>query len=286
MCFAYFKRNKFEKNPKKYIKEKCSFLLSRGYTLKSYNRNAEFCFNFYIKDEENNDFNHIYFLYENDYVDCTFSNVNTKGEVNIRTLNITIPALFESFKNIEKIDYLIDIVKNNIETIDIRPLTKLQQALNLSKEKRHMEAYQIYEELYNSDRNATNTFNLFQCAVYCGKAEVEKELYKKLENYSPNLKKEPMELSGCFVRCYYGLILCEMNRNEEAVEIVDYLINVISNYTITDPTFLFVRGIPSAQMVYELIKKTFVNNDEKFKNYKEKLISILDDDTKRYEFKE
>ena len=39
-----------------------------------------------------------------------------------------------------------------------------------------MEAYQIYEELYNSDRNATNTFNLFQCAVYCGKAEVEKEL--------------------------------------------------------------------------------------------------------------
>lgn len=82
MCFAFFKMNKFEKNPKKYIKEKCSFLLSRGYTLKSYNRNAEFCFNFYIKDEENNDFNHIYFLYENDYVDCTFSNVNTKGEVN------------------------------------------------------------------------------------------------------------------------------------------------------------------------------------------------------------
>ena len=78
MCFAYFKMNKFEKNPKKYIKEKCSFLISRGYTLKTFNRNAEFCFNFYIKDEENNDFNHIYFLYENDYVDCTFSNFNTK----------------------------------------------------------------------------------------------------------------------------------------------------------------------------------------------------------------
>ena len=28
MCFAYFKMNKFEKNPQKYIKEKCSFLIS------------------------------------------------------------------------------------------------------------------------------------------------------------------------------------------------------------------------------------------------------------------
>ena len=194
MCFAYFKMNQFEKSPKKYIKEKCSFLLSRGYTLKTFNRNAEFCFNFYIKDEENNDFNHIYFLYENDYVDCTFSNVNTNGEVNIRTLNITLPNLFETFTNIEKIDCLIDMVKNNIEIIDVRPLTKLQQALKLSKENKHVEAYQLYEELYNSDRNATNAFNLLQCSVYCGKIDLEKELYEKLKCYSPNLKKEPMEL--------------------------------------------------------------------------------------------
>ena len=286
MCFAFFKMNKFKKNPKKYIKEKCSFLLSRGYTLKTFNRNAEFCFNFYIKDEENNDFNHIYFLYENDYVDCTFSNVNTNGEVNIRTLNITLPNLFETFTNIEKIDCLIDMVKNNIEIIDVRPLTKLQQALKLSKENKHVEAYQLYEELYNSDRNATNAFNLLQCSVYCGKIDLEKELYEKLKCYSPNLKKEPMELSGCFVRLYYGFNLCEVNRNEEAVEIIDYLIDAISHYKITDPTFLFVRGIPGAQMVYKLIKKTFVNNDEQFKNYKEKLISILDADTKRYEFEE
>jgi tetratricopeptide (TPR) repeat protein len=178
------------------------------------------------------------------------------------------------------------VVKNNIERIDVRPLTKLQQALKLSKENKHVEAYQLYEELYNSDRNATNAFNLLQCSVYCGKIDLEKELYEKLKCYSPNLKKEPMELSGCFVRLYYGFNLCEVNRNEEAVEIIDYLIDAISHYKITDPTFLFVRGIPNAQMVYELIKKTFITDKEKLKKYKEKLIKNLDEDTKKYEFVE
>ena len=35
----------------------------------------------------------------------------------------------------EKMDCLIDLVKNNIDLIDIRPLTKLQQALNQKKQK-------------------------------------------------------------------------------------------------------------------------------------------------------
>ena len=285
MCLAYFKMNKFERNPKKYIKEKCSFLFAKGYSLKTFHRNAEYYFDFYIKDKNNDNNNHIYFLYENEYVDCNFSNVNTFEE-NIRTLNISFPPEFNLLTNMEKIDFLIDIVKRHIETIDIRPLTLLQQALKLSKENKHEEAFIIFEKLYNEEKNATNTFNLLQCSVYLGKFELERELYEKLKCYSPNIKKEPMELSGCFVRLYYGLNLCEVKRNDEAKEIIDYLIDVISHYKITDPTFLYLRGIPSAQLVYELIKKTFINDDEKLKFYKEKLINILDEDTKKYEFKE
>ena len=101
-----------------------------------------------------------------------------------------------------------------------------------------------------------------------------------------NLKKEPMELSGCFVRYYYGLTLCEVKRNREAIEIVDYLIDVISHYKITDPTFLYIRGIPTAQMIYELIKLTFVDDEIQFAKYKNKLISLLDEYTKKYELKE
>lgn len=84
------------------------------------------------------------------------------------------------------------------------------------------------------------------------------------------------------VRFYYGLILCEMNRKSEAIEIVDYLIDVISHYKITDPTFLYIRGIPTAQMVLDLIKVVF-DSEELFTQYKMKLLSILDDDTKKYE---
>lgn len=285
MCFAYFKMNKFERNPEKYIKEKCAFLFSRGYSLKTTQRNAEYFFNFYIKDKNNRDINHIYFLYENDYVDCTFSNINTSG-TNLKTLNIDYPILFDSLSNIEKIDFLIDSVQKNIELIDVRLMTELQQALNLSKEGKHIEAYLIFEKLYHQTDNATNAFNLFQSAVYCGKTEVENELYEKLKCYSPNPQKEPMELSGCFVRYYYGLILCDINRNHEAIEIVDYLIDVISHYKVTDPTFLYIRGIPTAQMIYELIKKTFVDDEMQRKEYKNKLVSLLDDDTKKYGFEE
>lgn len=285
MCFAYFKMNKFEKNPQKYIKEKCSFLISRGYTLKTFHRNAKICFNFYIRDKENNDKNHIYFLWENEYVDCTFSNVNT-SEVNIKTLNISYPPQFDLFTNMEKINFFIDAVSKNIETIDVRPLTPLKQAMKLSNEGKHIEAYSIFEKLYNEEKSATNAFNLLQCSVYCEKIDVEKKLYEKLKCYTPNLKKEPMELSGCFVRLYYGLNLCEVNRSKEAVEIVDYLIDVISHYKITDPTFLFIRGVPSAQLVYGLIKKTFINDDKLLRIYKEKLMSVLDNDTIKYEFTE
>ena len=103
-----------------------------------------------------------------------------------------------------------------------------------------------------------------------------------MKDYSPNLKKEPIELSGCFVRYSYAYILCDMGRNREAIEIVDYLIYVISHYKITDPTFLYIRGIPTAQMVYELIKKTFDDDKVQLEEYKIKLVSLLDDDTKKY----
>ncbi len=166
--------------------------------------------------------------------------------------------------------------KSNKESLD----TELQQALSLSREGKHIEAYPIFERLYYKQRNATNTFNLFQCAVYCGKTEIENELYVKLKCYSPNPKKEPMELSGCFVRYSYAYILCDIGRSREAVEIIDYLIDVISHYKITDPTFLYIRGIPTAQMVYELIKKTFVDDEVQLNEYKIKLVSLLDDDTK------
>lgn len=156
----------------------------------------------------------------------------------------------------------------------------LQQALRLSKEGKHAEAYPIFEGLYNKKPNATNTFNLFGCAVYCGKTEIESKLYEKLKCYSPNPKKEPMELSGCFVRYSYAWILCDVGRGGEAAKIVDYLIDVISHYKITDPTFLYIRGIPSAQMVYELIKKTFADDEARLGEYKNKLVALLDDDTK------
>ena len=54
-------------------------------------------------------------------------------------------------------------VKNNIELIDVRPITKLQRAINLSKENKHAEAYLIYEELYNKKSNGGHSPPLLFC---------------------------------------------------------------------------------------------------------------------------
>ena len=185
-------------------------------------------------------------------------------------------GLFDIFKKKDT------TIKGNDNTINSE--TELQQALSLSRSGKHMEAYPIFEKLYNNQGNATNAFNLFQCAVYCGKTEIENELYKKLKCYSPNPKKEPMELSGCFVRYSYAYILCDVGRNHDAVEIVDYLLDVLSHYKITDPTFLYIRGIPTAQMIYELITKIFIADEMQLKEYKNRLVSLLDEDTKKHDF--
>lgn len=278
MLFAYFKMNKFERNPKKYMKKQCHFLLEKGFHFKVSNCNAEYCFEFYLNET------HIYFYYENEYVDCCFENANTT-KTNLTNIVGNLPAFFDKSTNMEKMNYLINLVHKNLNLIDIRKLTKLEQALKLSKEKKHMEAYPIYEELYNKNKNATNAFNLFQCAVYCGKKDVEEKLYSKLKNYVPKRTKDPIELSGCFVRFYYGIILCETKRNDEAIEIIDYLIDVISHYKITDPTFLYIRGVPTASMIKDLIEKVFVNDNTKLNEYLKKLKANVDKDTLKYELK-
>ena len=37
-------------------------------------------------------------------------------------------------------------------------------------------------------------------------------------------------------------------------------------------------------MVYELIKKTFVDDETQLNEYKNKLVSLLDNDTKKHDF--
>ena len=71
---------------------------------------------------------------------------------------------------------LLNSLKNNSNEENLN--AELHQALSLSREGKHIEAYPIFERLYYNQRNATNRFNLFQCAVYCGKTEIENKLYE------------------------------------------------------------------------------------------------------------
>lgn len=53
------------------------------------------------------------------------------------------------------------------------------------------------------------------------------------------------------MRFYYGIILCETKQNDETIETIDYLIDVISHYKITNLTFLCIRGVPTTSMLVD-----------------------------------
>ena len=117
MCFAYYRMNQYEKNPLKYVEQKCEFLLLRGYSLHYRPRNAEKFFSFNI---ENPNFeSHIYLYSENDEVNCFFAKPSRK--LDITTLGIKLPDDFYEWTNIEKMDFYIECIRAKIDEIDDRP---------------------------------------------------------------------------------------------------------------------------------------------------------------------
>ncbi len=157
---------------------------------------------------------------------------------------------------------------------------KLNKVLLLTKGK-YREAYEIFEELLLTNNNATNKFNVMINAIYCGEYERGKRLYEELRFYTPNLKTEPMKLSSCFIRFYYALALVSINKKEEAISILDYLIDVISKHKITDSTYLYIRGIPPVELVVNLIEELFKNDNSNKEVYMQKLVSVVDNETKK-----
>lgn len=114
MCFAYLKMNELEKRPKKYMLKNCEFLLERGYSLEVFSINAEYLFDFKKGDL------HIFFEWENEYVSCSLNKERSPRFVNVNITEITgdLPQSFALMTNIEKMNYLIALVKENIVKIE------------------------------------------------------------------------------------------------------------------------------------------------------------------------
>lgn len=156
----------------------------------------------------------------------------------------------------------------------------LNKALTFSSLGKFKEAHEIYHLLYQNEDSTMNAFNLLQTSIHCKDVELEKKLYNELkDNKAKN--NEPKELNGPFVRFYYAIILCDNHRNNEAIEIVDYLLSVISEHEVTNSNYLYNRGIPHVGMMRDLIKKVFVNDDKMHEIYKHKLLDAVDEDAKQ-----
>ena len=138
----------------------------------------------------------------------------------------------------------------------------------------------MYEVLYQDEKSAINAFNLLLNSVYCGNKEVENKLLSKLKSYTPDLSKEPVELHGPFVRLYYSLALCEVKRNEEAIPHLNYLMDILGKQKITSSKVLYQKGIPHVGMIRDLVNKVFVKDGKNLVLYKQKLLTVVDLESK------
>lgn len=156
----------------------------------------------------------------------------------------------------------------------------LSNAFTFSRESNYIEAHKIYKYLYELDQSKANEFNLLQTSVHCSEKDLEVKLYSILKN-NKSKDSEPKELNGPFVRFYYATCLCEQNRNSEAIEIVDYLLKLISQNEVTSSNYLYSRGLPHVGMMKDLIKKVFINDEKMHEVYKHKLLDVVDIESKK-----
>jgi len=179
--------------------------------------------------------------------------------------------------------------KNKKSQAEIEAL--LNSGLTLSKAGKLKEAYPFYLELYQYEKTPINAFNLLQASVYTDNREIETETFDILKDYIPDTKFEPMELHGAFVKLYYGLVLCDNKRNDEAIPLLDYLLEKLSEFQLTDSKFLYANGMPHVGMVKDLLQRTFKNDPVNLAIYKKKLLNVVDVESKQaliehYKFEE
>ena len=118
MCL-FRKRNPFDKNSKKYIKEKFAFLIERDYKCEYYNRGGEEEFIFVKGTAQievysfNTPFSPFAFeivISDNGFESDKRTNINALLEVNVEDI--------KSLSPIETVDYYTETVKNNINKIE------------------------------------------------------------------------------------------------------------------------------------------------------------------------
>ena len=118
MCL-FKKRNSFEKNSKKYVKNKFTFLLERGYKCEYYNRGGEEEFIF-VKGRaqiEVYNFNTPFAPFSFEIV-VSDNGFKSDKRININAfLAINVEDL-KSLSPIEIVDYYAEIVKSNVERIE------------------------------------------------------------------------------------------------------------------------------------------------------------------------
>ncbi len=166
---------------------------------------------------------------------------------------------FEEEKFSEVVSEINDITKGSDEKMD----TELLKLLGLCYFKQGQ--YNLSEEVFimqtMDSENSDDWFNLLTSSTLNKNIELsEKAFNKVIEFYEKNGTEQNLPIP--YVYFYYMQALRDVKEYEKAFEQLKNLKNIYSSLSITDSTFLHLRGVPFFEHTIDASKKILENIDK------------------------
>ncbi|HLP50588.1 MAG TPA: hypothetical protein VK154_06860 [Chitinophagales bacterium] len=143
-------------------------------------------------------------------------------------------------------------------------------------------AEQAYLEQTSTSENSDDWFNLVTSSTLNRNIELGEQAYlKAIEFYKRNATNENLPIPQIYY--YYMQALRDIKEYERAFLQLEKLKEIYCSLSITDSTFLYIRGVPFFQTAIESSKEILENIERgKAESFMKALHNGVDDDGKQY----
>jgi tetratricopeptide (TPR) repeat protein len=171
----------------------------------------------------------------------------------------------------------------NHQSETVRQKVKKYQGLSYYQMKNFTESLRIFENLAIDTNASDNWFNVMTSAVLSKDFARGEQAFQNAESAIESENHQSGSVSLPYLNYYYICVLCDAKAYEKCFAPLDFLKNLYCALSITDDTFLHIRGVPFLSDTLDLAVNIFVFADEKQRGLKwlQELESGVDIDGKQ-----
>lgn len=120
------------------------------------------------------------------------------------------------------------------------------------------------QEVASIINDAHSWFNVVTSATLADDLKQADDAMDKVTKLLDGVEIDPGDMSLPQAKLYYGMALCDMEEFDKAFEQLNWLRGFYEGYTITDDTFLYLRGMPLFPHAMQLMVRVFDGMDPAF----------------------